>query len=127
RPEPKGPESLGPPVGSTLPPTLPRSFKISVRAWVNGQPLYDDEIYQGLPPQALQEITKWPEAQRNEKLKEILTKQVESVIDQELMYQDAVAKLMKGNPKALDKLKDLAKQDYEKQLKRIRANSKVSE
>lgn len=112
-----------PGVGSPPPTNLPGNYRISVKAWVNGKPLFEDEVFQGLPPQVIREIQSLPEAQRNEKLAIYMTKQIDAVIDQEVMYQDAVAKLEKGNPRALDKLKSLAQVEYEKQLKRIRDNS----
>jgi len=43
-----------------------------------------------------------------------------SIIELEIAYQDAVKKLEKGNPKALEKLKDMVGQEYDKQARSIR-------
>jgi parvulin-like peptidyl-prolyl isomerase len=130
RPELKGPPTptapMGPPtLGNGPAPQAPGTFKINVRAWVNGKPLFEEEVMQGLPPALIRELQSMPEAQRREKILDYEKKQLESLIDQEVMYQDAVAKLEKGNPKALDKLKALAQQDYDKKMKQIRENNKI--
>lgn len=116
-----------PPAGAALPPSLPGNFKISVRAWVNGKPLFDDEVFQGLTQEQARALNSLPDSQRNEELAKFMAKQLDALIDQEVMYQDAVAKLEKMNPKALDKLKDHAHKEYEKQIKRIRESNKVAE
>jgi parvulin-like peptidyl-prolyl isomerase len=43
-----------------------------------------------------------------------------SIIELEIAYQDAVKKLEKGNPKMLDKLKDMVGEQYDKQARAIR-------
>jgi hypothetical protein len=45
---------------------------------------------------------------------------LDHIIDQEVMYQDAVKKLEKGNPKALGKLREVVDQEYEKRIKKLR-------
>src|SRR5262249_16643668 len=101
--------------------------KINVSAWVNGKPLFEEEVFQGLPPDVANRILAMPPSQRNEELNKIKTRQLEGVIDQQVLYQDAVAKLEKMNPRALDKLKGHANEEFEKQMKRIRESARVPE
>jgi hypothetical protein len=93
--------------------------RVKVRAWVNGQPIFDDELLHTVGP-ALNDFRKMPEPQRSEKIAEVFNKALEHLIDQEVMYQDAIRRLEKGNPQALKKLKAIAEQDYEKRVKKMR-------
>lgn len=93
--------------------------RVKVRAWVNGKPLFDDEVMQVAGPQ-LQRAYALPEPRRSEKVAEVFNSALEQVIDQEVMYQDAVKKLEKNNPKALDKLKVVVGQEFDKQLQKMR-------
>ena len=97
----------------------PRSNKITVRAWVNGKPIFDDEVMQNIPPQALRGLGSVPADQRAEKLTELFNQTLDLIIEQEVVYQEAVRKLEKINPRTLDKLKGLAEQDFTKQIDRI--------
>jgi peptidyl-prolyl cis-trans isomerase SurA len=66
------------------------------------------------------EAARLPEPGRSEKVAELFTMALENMIDQEVMYQDAVKKLEKHNPKALAKLREMVNNDFEKRLKKIR-------
>jgi parvulin-like peptidyl-prolyl isomerase len=93
--------------------------RVKIRAWVNGRPIFHDELMQIVRP-AVHDVMKMPEPQRSEKIAEIFNKALEHLVDDEVMYQDAIKKLEKANKSALDKLKELVEQDYEKQVKRMR-------
>lgn len=93
--------------------------RVKIRAWVNGQPIFHDELLQVVGP-SLQQIVKMPEPQRSEKVAQIVNAALEQLVDQEVMYQDAIKKLEKVNKSALDKLKEYVDQDYEKQVKKMR-------
>jgi hypothetical protein len=93
--------------------------RVKVRAWVNGKPIFDDEMMQMVGP-SVRDIAKMPEPQRTEKLHEMIQEATDHLIDQEVMYQDAVKKLEKGNPKALEKLRQMVAQDYDKQVRKMR-------
>ncbi len=93
--------------------------RVKVRAWVNGVPIFDDELMYAVGPM-LVELGKLPEPDRSEKVAKTLSTALEHIIDQEVMYQDVIKKLKKGNPKALTKLKEMANEDYEKRLKKMR-------
>jgi parvulin-like peptidyl-prolyl isomerase len=93
--------------------------RVKVRAWVNGRPIFDEELVQVAGPY-LREVSRLPEPQRTEKMTELVGRFLNQLIDQEVMYQDAVKKLEKNNPRALDKLKEFVEQDYDKQVKKLR-------
>jgi len=105
----------------------PRVNKITVRAWVNGKAIFDDEVMQNIPPSALSALNRMPAAQQSEKLTEYFNQTLDQLIEQEVIYQEAVRKLEKGNPTTLAKLRGLAEQDFEKQLQKVRATRKVSD
>lgn len=93
-----------------------RSGRVAVRAWVNGRPIFDDEVVLLLEmsnPAAIRDTSV-------ERVTQAYNQTLTSIIELEIAYQDAVKKLEKGNPKMLDKLKDLVSQDYDKQARTIR-------
>lgn len=114
------------PTPASGPAVMPASFanrgtvRVSVRAWVNGRPIFTDEVMQMAGPEIRRVIGASPESQRDEKLAELMNKVVDDLVDQELMYQDAVKKLEKVNPKALDRLKEYVDREVEKSIDRMR-------
>ncbi len=114
-----------PPGGLALPPSSALARKITVGVWVNGEPIFTDEychrLFLTFTPEQARELNRLPPDQQNERLKPIQRKQRETVIDQEVLYQHAVAMLDKGNPKALQDLRQEAKSAFEKQYKGLRA------
>ncbi len=117
-----------PPGGATQTSLVaPRNNRITVRAWVNGQAIFDDEVMQNISPSMLRALATMPEPQRSEKLADVFNQVLDQIIEQEVIYQDAVHRLEKMNPKTLEKLKTLAAEDFEKQLKKIKDNGKVTE
>ena len=105
----------------------PRVSKITVRAWVNGKPIFDDEVMQNIPPSQLMQLNRLPATQQAEKLTEYFNQTLDQLIEQEVIYQEAVRKLEKMNPSTLNKLRSMAEQDFEKQLQKVRATKKVSD
>lgn len=93
--------------------------RVKVRAWVNGRPIFNDELMQMVGP-SLRDVVKMPEPQRTEKVTEMFSTSLDHLVDQEVLYQDAVKMLQKANPRALDKLKELVGQDYDKQVIKMR-------
>jgi hypothetical protein len=94
-------------------------LSVKVRVWVNGHAVFDDELRQLVLP-ALAGIERLSEPQRSEKLAELYNTAIERVIDEEVMYQDAVKKIEKHDPKSMAKLKQHVNEEYEKRLKRMR-------
>ncbi len=107
--------------------TVAKNVRVSVRAWVNGKPIFDEEVMQVIPRQSWRDLNTLPEPQRSERLSDVFRLALDRLIDQEVAYQDAVKKLEKGNAKALEKLKDMAAQEYEKNMKAVRDSGKFTE
>ncbi|HZZ78864.1 MAG TPA: hypothetical protein VFE62_10125, partial [Gemmataceae bacterium] len=92
------------------------SVCISIRAWVNGRPIFDEEFRQLAMP-VLHRMQNASDTQREAELTKIL----DHIIDQELMYQDAIKKLQKAAPHQVDKLKEFVDSEFSKQVAKMRA------
>src|SRR5262249_14951667 len=69
-PPPPPPASGGAAVQQTSLPSA-KNVRVSVRAWVNGKPLFEDEVMQTVMPSAMRDLSSLPEPRRSEKLSEI--------------------------------------------------------
>ena len=122
-PSPPSFPGLAPPPASALQiPAARQADMIVVRAWVNGRPIFDDEFGMNYPPDLKQAFAGL--APNDPKVKEIIQGFRDKLIDQELMYQDAVNKLDRAKTNILDKLKKEAHKKYEEQIQAIRDNFK---
>jgi len=99
--------------------------RVRVRAWVNGAPIFDDEVMQIAAPE-LRRVSGFSESQRAEKITELFNAALDQIIDQEVMYQDAMKKLKKVSPHSIDKMRDYVDQEYDKRVQRLR-EAKVPE
>src|SRR5262249_14408708 len=91
-------------------------------------PIFDCEVMHILQSRkSWYDVMKLSEPQRSEQLATQFTEALDTVIEQEVMFQDAVKKLEKNNPRTLDKLKQAAATEFEKDLKRIRDSKQVPE
>lgn len=113
--------------GDPLPPVKPASLPslaeqtASARAYVNGRAIFDYEILNVLPDRLRSMKGVRPvdfEAQAK-----IYAEVLEDLIDQEVVYQEAIRRLEKGNPTALAKLKAAAEQEIEKRIQVVLAKS----
>jgi parvulin-like peptidyl-prolyl isomerase len=102
------------------------TVRVSVRAWVNGRPIFDEEVMQLAGPELSRLHPSLPDAQRSDKMTDLMNTVIDQLVDQELMYQDAVKKLEKANPKALEKLREYVDKEFDKTLQRMR-DAKVPE
>lgn len=108
------PGVIGPPPGVEQASLTTRSpMAVSVRAWVNGKPIFDDEVLEAAKPGLL-------EAKRAGKMTELFNSILDQLIDQEVLFQDAVKKLEKANPKGLDKLKEFVEYEFDKSVQKMR-------
>jgi len=96
------------------------TVRVRVRAWVNGRPLFDNEVMQLAGPELSRLPVGLSSAERTQKMAEVVNNAIEQLIDQEIMYQDAIKKLEKANPQALDKLKEYVDLESDKTLDRMR-------
>lgn len=110
---------LAPPPGGTQQASLStksdRSARASVRAWVNGRPIFEDEIW-------LELDMRNPGVRQSDKVTTAFNQALTNIIELEIAYQDAVKKLEKGNPTALGKLRDAVDDEYNKQTRQIKKN-----
>ena len=53
------------------------------------------------------------------------TFELEKLIDEEVIYQDAISKLQKNNPRALEKLKEAAAKEWQKKVQFIKEDKKL--
>ncbi len=93
----------------------PEGRKLTVRAWVNGKPIFDDEVMAAIGRHADQFQSTSP-AEHPALLTRLFNEELNQIIERELVLQDAFRKLEK-NAKYLDKLKQAAAKDFEKKLK----------
>lgn len=96
--------------------------RVTVRAWVNGKPIYDEEIWYAALPQ-LARLGEVPPASQAAAQEKIFNDQLEQLIEREMILQDAF-KLLSKNPPFLEKLKDLAGKDFDKKVSLMLKNSK---
>jgi parvulin-like peptidyl-prolyl isomerase len=107
--------------------TRSKNVRVSVRAWVNGKPIFEDEVMQAIAPSAMRDLSMMAEPRRSERLAEVYNQTLDGIIDQEVAYQDAVHKLESGNKRALEKLRKIADEKFEEQMRKIRESNKVNE
>jgi parvulin-like peptidyl-prolyl isomerase len=93
--------------------------RISIRAWVNDRPIYDEEVRQLAFP-AINSLMKLPDSQRGDEMVNAMNKVLERIIDQEVMYQDAVKRLKQANKTAYEKLQAFVDHEFTKTLKNMR-------
>lgn len=88
--------------------------RLSVRALVNGKPIFDNEVL-GSVARVFDEAMHLPEPQRSALITKAFNDELNQVVERELLYQDALRKLSQ-NQKFLDKLKTAAAKDFEKKM-----------
>lgn len=107
-------------------PEMPSTgYKVSVRAWVDGHAILDEDVNNFVMPMLMQ-LRSLPEPQRTEKINEATSKALDRLIDEELLYRDAITKLEKNNPKALEKVKEAARQDFDRHIRSLQEANKLS-
>jgi hypothetical protein len=96
--------------------------QVRVRAWVNGKPVFDDEVMLGMAREARNILAKGKVEQIEYRAK-VFNEVLNGLIDRELILQDAFGKLEK-NPKMLDKVRQAAAKTFDKKLAKIVADTK---
>jgi peptidyl-prolyl cis-trans isomerase SurA len=124
-----GPGPAPAPAGApAVGPGLNRELRIKVRAWVNGQPIFDDDIYQTIIPDIAQllrqHLTQAEFAKRQAEIYKIV---LDQFIDRELLYQEAIRKLSQANnDKMIKKLNEIAKLEFTKKIRLIEERGNIS-
>ncbi|HZT80681.1 MAG TPA: peptidylprolyl isomerase [Gemmataceae bacterium] len=91
---------------------------VSIRATVNGHPILNEEVRQACRPR-LMETLALPESERLAAQQKVLTDTLERLIERELLYQDAEARL-NSRPEGKrfwKRLQDKAGEDFDKWLR----------
>jgi parvulin-like peptidyl-prolyl isomerase len=120
------PAQVVPPPGPVVPASLssrpdPGHPRLTVRAWVNGKPIFDEDLLKDAAP-ALAMNERYPEPQRSANRLDILKQHLQKLIERELILQDAFHKLEK-NKVAMDRLKEAAEKQFNKKVREWRSGA----
>ncbi len=96
---------------------------VSVRAHVNGVPIFDDEVKEICYPALISLPPTLPESERAAKQAEIFREGLQQIIDREIILQDAFTRLSKAGAPYLEKLKAAAGKEFDKTLQAMRKRS----
>jgi peptidyl-prolyl cis-trans isomerase SurA len=95
---------------------------VQIRAHVNGVPILDEEVRCACFPFFVATMS-LPEPERSRQQAEVFRRQIQLIIDREVLLQDAFARLQKNGPQFLDKLKEAASKDFDKKLRLMKRRS----
>lgn len=92
--------------------------KRAARIWatVNGKPILEDEVFEASHAYIIQ-AAGLPEPLRSVKIRELLQQERDRLVEQELLLQDAFDRLSKAGKQYLDKLKEAAGKQFDRQLR----------
>lgn len=107
-----------------FPTSIEGKVAVRIRAHVNGKVILDDEVRE-TTYQALAETMSLPEPQRTARQKEIIEKGLEHLIERELILDDAMTKLKKLRPQALEKLQEAASRDADRFIRQVKSGFRV--
>jgi len=100
---------------------------VTVRALVNGVPIFDDEVTVAarIPLASIQAAT---EEERKIEAKKIKDAVLDQIIERELLVQEAEHKLkLVGKKDVLEKVREDADEDFQQRVKKMRASFKSDE
>ncbi|MFO0808240.1 MAG: peptidyl-prolyl cis-trans isomerase [Gemmataceae bacterium] len=97
-----------------------------IRASVNGIPILDEELREAMTPY-LGELMGVPEDQREAIFKKIAQRELDRLIERELILEEAYGKLKAmNNPKQIEKLNASATEEADKRIRDIRKQLKLA-
>jgi peptidyl-prolyl cis-trans isomerase SurA len=94
-----------------------------IRATVNGVAILDSELREAVYP-VLMATQGMPEPERSARRKEAFDKELQQIIEREVILQDMFARL-KDKQLVLDKLKEAAGKEFEKRMRELRKRAKI--
>ena len=98
---------------------------VRMRASVNGIPIMEDELRQALAPY-LMELLRVPEDQRAATLQKLNERELNRLIERELILEEAIAKIKSLNkPSVMEELKREAAKDGDKRLREVKSALKI--
>jgi parvulin-like peptidyl-prolyl isomerase len=86
---------------------------VNVRAWVNGAPIFDDDVLKGILQKYGRQLMVLPPDKRAEAQAKVFNEELNQMIERELILQDAHRKLSQ-NPQLLAKIKAAAQKHANK-------------
>jgi hypothetical protein len=89
--------------------------RLTVRALVNHEPIFDDEVMTAVLRHG-DEIMNTPPEERAQVIARIFKQELNQLVERELIVQDALHKLEK-NPKFLQKLKEASVKEFDKKMR----------
>lgn len=89
---------------------------VQVRAQVNGVAILDEEVRNAAYGDLLGTL-QLPEPERSARQAQIFRRELEGIIDREVVLQDAFARLSKSGPQFLDRLKAAAARQFDKDVR----------
>jgi parvulin-like peptidyl-prolyl isomerase len=95
------------------------NIQVRVRAEVNGVAILDREVREGF----LMQLSRLPPGERAARQGEIFRRELQNLIDTEVILQDAMSRLTKNAPQFLEKLKSAANKEFDRKVKAIKAAS----
>jgi parvulin-like peptidyl-prolyl isomerase len=99
------------------------SVAAKIRATVNGVAILDDEVRSGIYF-LLIAIQRLPEPERSIKRKEVIDKQVQHLVEREVILQEATERF-KDHPQVMEKLKEAANKEFEKKVRSVRESQHI--
>ncbi len=97
---------------------------VSIRAMVNDVPIFDEEVRNAVAG-ALSKTRELPESERTRAQAEILHNALDSLVERELVIQDALNKLNQGGKRLLEKVREAAGKEFDRQIREIKKQTGV--
>jgi peptidyl-prolyl cis-trans isomerase SurA len=97
---------------------------VSIRAIVNDVPIFDEEVRDACAA-VLSRTRDLPEPERSRVQSEILHNALEQLVERELVIQDAMSKLNQAGKRVMDKVKDAADKEFDRQVRDIKKQTGV--
>src|SRR6266851_2721016 len=101
----------------------PGEVAARIRATVNGTPILDEEVREAVYPYLLA-TQNLPEPERTTRRKDIFEKEMQHLIEREVILQDMFARLNKNKP-VLEKLREAAGKEFDKKMRETRKTVKI--
>jgi parvulin-like peptidyl-prolyl isomerase len=97
---------------------------VSIRAMVNDVPIFDEEVRNACAG-ALSKTRELPESERTRAQADILHNTLEQLVERELVIQDAMNKLNQGGKRLLEKVREAAGKEFDRQVREIKKQTGV--
>jgi parvulin-like peptidyl-prolyl isomerase len=120
----QAPEAPVTKVSATELPPPAGQVAVKIRAHVNGNPILEDELREAMVMR-MGEVLAMPEARRAAFFQEVAGRELERLIDRELILQEAMQKIKElKRPQLLDQLKSEAAKEADRRIKDVKAATK---